>query len=123
MNTTPEHANPEAASGPLVFTQAAASKARELAAGEDRPGLKLRVSIQGGGCSGFQYSFSFDDKVAADDIVIERDGMQLLVDALSVEYLSGSEVDYHEDLQGSQFVIRNPNANATCGCGSSFAPC
>jgi iron-sulfur cluster insertion protein len=83
--------------------------------------LKLRVFISGGGCSGFSYGFTFDDEVAEDDAVIERDGVTLLVDSLSYEYLLGSQVDYKEDLSGAQFVVTNPNASSTCGCGNSFA--
>lgn len=88
---------------------------------EGNPGLKLRVFITGGGCSGFSYGFTFDDDVAEDDAVVERDGVTMLVDALSYQYLMGSEVDYREDLQGAQFVVANPNASSTCGCGNSFA--
>ena len=106
---------------PLEFTAAAAHKVSELIAEDGNTGLKLRVYIQGGGCSGFQYGFSFEDHCEQDDIVVERDGVTLLVDPLSLQYLMGAEVDYRESLQGAQFVIRNPNAKTTCGCGSSFA--
>lgn len=106
---------------PLEFTASAASKALELILGEGNPGLNLRVYISGGGCSGFQYGFSFDETVNADDIRIERDGVTLLVDPLSVHYLDGARVDYVENLQGAQFTIDNPNAVTTCGCGSSFS--
>jgi iron-sulfur cluster insertion protein len=106
---------------PLVFTAAAAAKVRGLIAEEGNPALKLRVSISGGGCSGFQYGFEFDEQQAEDDLAIERDGVTLLVDPLSLQYLMGAEVDYRENLQGAQFVIRNPNAKTTCGCGSSFS--
>ena len=106
---------------PLVFTAAAAGKVTELIAEEGNPELKLRVYISGGGCSGFQYGFTFDEERAEDDLAIEKDGVLLLVDPLSLQYLSGAEIDYTESLTGAQFVIRNPNAKTTCGCGSSFA--
>lgn len=111
----------DADSAPLVFTQAAAGKVRELIAEEGNPGLKLRVYISGGGCSGFQYGFTFDEERAEDDLAVDRDGVVLLVDPLSLQYLEGAEIDYSESLTGAQFVIRNPNAKTTCGCGSSFA--
>ena len=106
---------------PLTFTSAAAAKVRELIAEEGNPALKLRVYIQGGGCSGFQYGFEFDEDKAEDDLAVETDGVTLLVDPLSLQYLMGAEVDYTESLHGAQFVIRNPNAKTTCGCGSSFS--
>ena len=105
---------------PLDFSAAAARKVRELIAEEGNAALKLRVYIQGGGCSGFQYGFEFDEQQGEDDLAIETDGVTLLVDPLSLQYLMGAEVDYSEGLQGAQFVIRNPNAKSTCGCGSSF---
>lgn len=105
----------------LVFTDAAARKVQELVLGEGNPDLKLRVYISGGGCSGFQYGFSFDEEQAEDDIAVQNDGVTLLVDPLSFQYLMGAEVDYAESLAGAQFVIRNPNASTTCGCGSSFS--
>ena len=105
---------------PLDFTAAAAKKVATLIAEEGNPSLMLRVYISGGGCSGFQYGFTFDEERAEDDLALERDGVTLLVDPLSLQYLMGAEVDYRESLQGSQFVIRNPNAKSTCGCGSSF---
>ena len=105
----------------IVFTDAAARKVPELILEERNPELKLRVYISGGGCSGFQYGFSFDEERAEDDIAVENDGVTLLVDPLSFQYLMGAEVDYTENLQGAQFVIRNPNASTTCGCGSSFS--
>jgi iron-sulfur cluster insertion protein len=105
----------------LIFTDAAARKVQELILEEKNPGLKLRVFISGGGCSGFQYGFSFDEAQQEDDIAVINDGITLLVDPLSFQYLEGSEVDYSESLQGAQFIIRNPNASTTCGCGSSFA--
>jgi iron-sulfur cluster insertion protein len=105
----------------ITLTDAAARKVQELVLGEGNPDLKLRVYISGGGCSGFQYGFSFDEEQAADDIAVENDGVVLLVDPLSFQYLMGAEVDYAESLAGAQFVIRNPNASTTCGCGSSFS--
>ncbi|MCL1635577.1 iron-sulfur cluster insertion protein ErpA [Luteimonas sp. SX5] len=105
---------------PLLFTQAAAAKVRELVREEGNEALKLRVYIQGGGCSGFQYGFEFDEQQADDDLAIATDGVTLLVDPLSLQYLMGAQVDYSESLHGAQFVIRNPNAKSTCGCGSSF---
>jgi len=105
---------------PLQFSPAAASKVRELIAEEGNAELKLRVYIQGGGCSGFQYGFEFDEQQGEDDVAVQTDGVTLLVDPLSLQYLMGAEVDYSESLHGAQFVIRNPNAKTTCGCGSSF---
>ena len=105
---------------PLQFTAAAAAKVRELIAEEGNADLKLRVYIQGGGCSGFQYGFEFDEGQNEDDLPIVTDGVTLLVDPLSLQYLAGASVDYSESLSGAQFVIRNPNAKTTCGCGSSF---
>jgi iron-sulfur cluster insertion protein len=105
----------------ITLTDAAARKVQELVLGEGNPDLKLRVYISGGGCSGFQYGFSFDEEQADDDIAVENDGVVLLVDPLSFQYLMGAEVDYAESLAGAQFVIRNPNASTTCGCGSSFS--
>jgi iron-sulfur cluster insertion protein len=105
---------------PLDFTPAAASKVRELIDEEGNPALKLRVYIQGGGCSGFQYGFEFDEQQGEDDLAIATDGVTLLVDPLSLQYLMGAAVDYSESLHGAQFTIRNPNAKSTCGCGSSF---
>ena len=109
-----------AAPAPLVFTDAAAKKVSELIAEEDNPELMLRVFVAGGGCSGFQYGFTFDEKLEEGDSSIENQGVTLVVDPMSVQYLMGAEIDYKEDLQGAQFVIRNPNASTTCGCGSSF---
>ena len=105
---------------PMLFTESAANKVRDLILADGNPELKLRVYITGGGCSGFQYGFTFDEAADEDDIQVQRDGMTLLVDPLSFQYLEGSEVDYTENLQGARFVIRNPNAATTCGCGSSF---
>ena len=115
-----EHATPSLPSAPLQFTPAAAAKVRELVAEEGNAALKLRAYIQGGGCSGFQYGFEFDEGQNEDDIAIVTDGATLLVDPLSLQYLIGAQVDYSESLAGAQFVIRNPNAKTTCGCGSSF---
>lgn len=105
----------------MVFTEAAANKVKSLMEEEENNNLKLRVFITGGGCSGFSYGFSFDEEVADDDTIVERDGVLMVVDSMSFQYLVGSEVDYKEGLQGSQFVINNPNAATTCGCGSSFS--
>lgn len=106
---------------PLIFTDAAARKVGELIQGEGNPGLMLRVFVQGGGCSGLQYGFEFDEAVQEGDTLVEKLGVKLLVDPMSFQYLSGAEIDYREGLEGAQFVIRNPNAHTTCGCGSSFA--
>jgi iron-sulfur cluster insertion protein len=105
----------------LLFTDAAVAKVKELIVEEGNPDLKLRVFVQGGGCSGFQYGFTFDEVVNDDDTILDKEGVQLLVDPMSFQYLVGAEIDYKDDLQGAQFVIRNPNATTTCGCGSSFA--
>ena len=106
---------------PLVFTSAAAGKVAELIEEEGNPELMLRIYIQGGGCSGFQYGFTFDENVNDGDTEVETDGVKLLIDPMSIQYLMGAEIDYKEDLQGAQFIIRNPNAQTTCGCGSSFS--
>ena len=105
----------------LGFTDAAADKARALIEGEGNPNLKLRVFVQGGGCSGFQYGFTFDEKANDGDLQVEKNGVTLVVDPMSYEYLAGAEVDYRESLEGSMFVINNPNAVSTCGCGASFS--
>jgi iron-sulfur cluster insertion protein len=105
---------------PLFFSDSAVSKVRELVEEEGNQDLKLRVFVTGGGCSGFQYGFSFDEAQDEEDAVIEKDGISLLVDPMSYQYLVGATVDYQEGLQGSQFVVQNPNASSTCGCGSSF---
>ncbi|GAA3988396.1 iron-sulfur cluster insertion protein ErpA [Comamonas faecalis] len=107
---------------PIVFTDSAASKVADLIAEENNPALKLRVFVQGGGCSGLQYGFSFDEEVNDDDTTMTKNGVSLLIDAMSYQYLVGAEIDYKDDLNGAQFVIRNPNADTTCGCGSSFSP-
>ncbi|OGV72989.1 MAG: iron-sulfur cluster insertion protein ErpA [Methylophilales bacterium RIFCSPHIGHO2_02_FULL_57_10] len=106
---------------PLLFTENAANKVRELIEEEGTPDLKLRVFVSGGGCSGFQYGFTFDETTNDDDTIVEREGVTLLIDPMSLQYLAGAEIDYTDGLQGSQFVIRNPNATTTCGCGSSFS--
>ena len=106
---------------PLIFTDSAAAKVADLIAEEGNTDLKLRVFVQGGGCSGFQYGFTFDEAVNEDDTTFEKNGVTLLVDSMSFQYLVGAEFDYKEDINGSQFVIKNPNASTTCGCGSSFS--
>lgn len=106
---------------PLIFTDSAANKVKELINEEGNPDLKLRVFVTGGGCSGFQYGFTFDEVINEDDTVMEKNGVTLLIDPMSFQYLVGAEIDYSEGLQGSQFVIKNPNATSTCGCGSSFS--
>ncbi len=106
---------------PLLFTEAAASKVKQLIEEEGNSALKLRVFITGGGCSGFQYGFTFDESVNEGDTMVEKCGVTLLIDPMSYQYLAGAEIDYTEGLQGEQFVIRNPNATTTCGCGSSFS--
>ncbi|UQB42551.1 iron-sulfur cluster insertion protein ErpA [Thiomicrospira microaerophila] len=108
-------------STPVTFTEAAASKVSGLIADEGNTELKLRVYISGGGCSGFQYGFTFDESRAEDDTAVEKDGVTLLIDPMSFQYLVGAKIDYLEDLQGARFVIENPNATTTCGCGSSFS--
>lgn len=115
--TTPETFTPQA----VQITNNAVAKVRSLVEEEANDDLKLRVFVTGGGCSGFQYGFTFDELVAEDDAVIEKDGITVVVDAMSFPYIAGSEVDYEEGLQGSKFVVQNPNANSTCGCGSSFS--
>jgi iron-sulfur cluster insertion protein len=106
---------------PINFTDSAAAKVADLIAEEGNPELKLRVFVQGGGCSGFQYGFTFDEVTNEDDTTMTKNGVSLLIDAMSYQYLLGAEIDYKEDLQGAQFVIKNPNATTTCGCGSSFS--
>lgn len=111
----------EAQENPLVFTNSAAMKVRQLIDEEGDQNLMLRVFVSGGGCSGFQYGFTFDQNETDGDTIVENQGVKLLVDPMSVQYLMGAEIDYTEGLEGSQFVIRNPNATTTCGCGSSFS--
>ena len=106
---------------PLIFSVAAASQVKALIEDEGNDALMLRVFISGGGCSGFQYGFTFDEEVGEGDTVVENEGVKLLVDPMSFQYLSGAEIDYSEGMEGAQFVIRNPNASTTCGCGSSFS--
>jgi iron-sulfur cluster insertion protein len=105
----------------LIFTDNAANKVKQLIEEEGNTDLKLRVFVSGGGCSGFQYGFTFDEVANEDDTVLDKNGVQLLIDPMSFQYLAGAEIDYQESLEGSQFVIRNPNAQTTCGCGSSFS--
>jgi iron-sulfur cluster insertion protein len=107
---------------PLLFTDAAARKVSDLIAGEGNPKLMLRVYVQGGGCSGLQYGFEFDEQQQEGDTCVENQGVRLLIDPMSFQYLGGAEIDFREGLEGAQFVIRNPNAATTCGCGSSFTP-
>ncbi len=106
---------------PLIFTDNAAKKVKELIEEEGSPDLKLRVFVSGGGCSGFQYGFTFEEEVNEDDTQVMKDTVTLLIDPMSLQYLMGAEIDYQDNLQGSQFVIRNPQATSTCGCGSSFS--
>lgn len=106
---------------PIIFTDAAADKVRELIEEENNPAYKLRVFVQGGGCAGFQYGFTFDETVNEDDAQMVRNGVTLLIDSMSYQYLVGATIDYKDDLEGARFVIKNPNAVTTCGCGSSFS--
>ena len=115
--SAPQTFDPE----PLRVTDSALAKVKSLIEEEGNPALKLRVFITGGGCSGFQYGFAFEEACAEDDAAIERDGVTVVVDAMSYPYLVGAEVDYQEGLQGSRFVVHNPNASTTCGCGASFS--
>ena len=117
MNSTQE----KEITSPLIFSTAAAEKVKELINGEDNDALMLRVFISGGGCSGFQYGFSFDHDIDEEDTCITKDGANLVVDPLSLQYLAGSTIDYSEDLSGSKFIVKNPNAITTCGCGESFS--
>jgi iron-sulfur cluster insertion protein len=121
MNMAHKDQTPDAMPDPLVFTDSAVEKVQALIDEEGNPALKLRVFVQGGGCSGFQYGFTFDEEVSEEDTVMEKRGVQLLIDAMSYQYLVGAEIDYKDDLNGAQFVIKNPNATTTCGCGSSFS--
>lgn len=106
---------------PIEFSDAAAAKVKELVSEEENPELKLRVYVTGGGCSGFQYGFTFDEKVNPDDMMVNKDSVTLVVDPMSLQYLVGGEVDYVDNLEGSRFLVNNPNATTTCGCGSSFS--
>ena len=120
--TSAQSAAPSAPPASLVFTDAAANKVKQLIEEEKNDNLKLRVCVSGGGCSGFQYGFTFDEELQDGDTAVENAGVTLLVDPMSFQYLMGAEIDYSEGLEGAQFVIRNPNAQTTCGCGSSFSP-
>jgi iron-sulfur cluster insertion protein len=106
---------------PINVTASAASKVAELAADEGNPALKLRIYVTGGGCSGFQYGFAFEEADVADDTRIQAEGATIVVDPMSLQYLTGAEIDFEDGLEGARFVIRNPNATSTCGCGSSFS--
>jgi len=106
---------------PLVFTDNAANKVKQLIEEEGNNELKLRVFVTGGGCSGFQYGFTFEESVNEDDTPMQKNGVTLLIDPMSLQYLTGAEIDYQENAEGAQFVIKNPNATSTCGCGSSFS--
>lgn len=123
MNTVTEVQNLDLSEmpAPLIFTDNAAKKVKELIEEEGSPDLKLRVFVSGGGCSGFQYGFTFEEEVNDDDTQVQKDTVTLLIDPMSLQYLMGAEIDYTDNLQGSQFVIRNPQASTTCGCGSSFS--
>ena len=123
MNAVAQAATPDVneVPAPLVFTDSAADKVKQLIEEEGNPELKLRVFVQGGGCSGFQYGFTFDEDTNEDDTTMSKNGVTLLIDSMSYQYLVGAEIDYKEDLNGAQFVIKNPNASTTCGCGSSFS--
>jgi iron-sulfur cluster insertion protein len=123
MQTTTETPVPAPALVPsyITVTEAAASKIKDLLVEEDKSDSGLRVFVQGGGCSGFQYGFTFDEVINEDDATMEKNGVTLLIDSMSYQYLVGAEIDYKEDLEGAQFVIKNPNATTTCGCGSSFS--
>jgi iron-sulfur cluster insertion protein len=122
--TEPTRYSPGAVPPPatdVVFTEAAARKVRELLDEEENPQQMLRVFVSGGGCSGFQYGFKFDEAAEEDDTSVQTLGVTLVVDPMSLQYLVGAEIDYKETVEGAQFVIRNPNATTTCGCGSSFS--
>ncbi len=106
---------------PLIFSDNAAGKVKQLIDEEGNPELKLRVFVTGGGCSGFQYGFTFDEAINEDDTSMQKNGVTLLIDPMSLQYLAGAEIDYQENAEGAQFVIKNPNATSTCGCGSSFS--
>ena len=121
MSTITQTVDLQAPPTPILFTDSAAAKVKDLLIEEGNSNLKLRVFVQGGGCSGFQYGFTFDEDVNEDDTTLEKNGVSLLVDPMSFQYLVGAEIDYKDDLDGAQFVIKNPNATTTCGCGSSFS--
>lgn len=109
------------AAAPVNFTDGAALKVKEMIDDEGNANLKLRIYVSGGGCSGFQYGFAFDEAVNEDDMRIEKNGVMLVIDPMSFQYLAGAEIDYEDGLEGSRFLIKNPNATSTCGCGSSFS--
>tara|TARA_Y100001936_G_scaffold253975_1_gene322944 strand:+ start:1390 stop:1758 length:369 start_codon:yes stop_codon:yes gene_type:complete len=121
MNSKIEENSANPVSDPLIFTDSAANKVKKLIEEEGNMDLKLRVFVSGGGCSGFKYGFTFDELINEDDTVMEKNGVQLLIDPMSFQYLIGAEIDYKEDIQGAQFIIKNPGATSTCGCGSSFS--
>jgi iron-sulfur cluster insertion protein len=121
MNTVAETNTIAEMPAPLLFTDNAASKVKELIQEEGNPDLKLRVFVTGGGCSGFQYGFTFEEETQQDDTAMEKGGVTLLIDPMSYQYLAGAEIDYQDNVEGAQFVIKNPNATSTCGCGSSFS--
>src|SRR5215210_9094922 len=124
MNAVTEPVTAESATqmpSPLVFSDNAANKVKQLIEEEGNPELKLRVFVTGGGCSGFQYGFTFDEATNEDDTTMQKAGVTLLIDPMSLQYLAGAEIDYQENVEGAQFVIKNPNATSTCGCGSSFS--
>jgi len=106
---------------PVLFSDSAVAKVRELITEEGNPDLQLRVYVSGGGCSGFQYGFAFEEAAGESDLIVEREGVRVLIDPVSLQYLSGAQIDFQDGLDGSRFVIRNPNAKSTCGCGSSFS--
>jgi iron-sulfur cluster insertion protein len=109
------------ASEPILFSDSAVSKVRDLIIEEGNPALQLRIYVSGGGCSGFQYGFAFEEAAGTEDLAMEKHGVRVLIDPVSLQYLNGAEVDFQDDLDGSRFVIKNPNAKSTCGCGSSFS--
>lgn len=117
MTDTPTTVTPQS----MTFTDSAARKVKDLIREEENDNLRLRVFVTGGGCSGFEYGFTFDEDLEEDDTTIDKEGVQLVVDSLSFQYLVGAEIDFREDLQGSRFVVTNPNAATTCGCGNSFS--
>lgn len=121
MSETAILAEPQTSESALLFTDAAALKVSQLIAGEGNPKLMLRVFVQGGGCSGLQYGFEFDEEIQDGDTCVENQGVKLLIDPMSFQYLGGAEIDFRDNLDGAQFVIRNPSAKTTCGCGSSFS--
>lgn len=118
---SPEQQNDSAPELPIQFSDAAATKVKQLVEEEENPSLKLRVYVTGGGCSGFQYGFTFDEEVNPGDMEIEKQGVTMVIDPMSLQYLVGGTVDYTEGLEGSRFFVNNPNATTTCGCGASFS--